>query len=415
MKQSLDGYKEAITIGQLGEAEVLAKRVMELSIVLNGRDSVYSANALTNLAYVQYKQEQYEPSRLNLQVAIQTIEQIDGILSADLIRPLHRLGETELALDEIDSAAERFERAVHIGHVNNGPQNTEQIESLEAIAEIHRNSGYIKAALDIQQSIFGYQARAFGPESEAILPAMQHYANWMRRLQLYNKERNTYLRMLNIQETHRGEDDPSLIPTLIILGSSFREMGYSHLDDFTIIRRVGSGPDYFMRRAMSIATEHPRSDWELVAHTALAVGDYYTKAHRFARARFAYTNAWQQMSADPKGLAARRERLESPKLLEKSYLPEYYEDEITLYEPDSTDDFLRGTITAEFDVTSLGKSVNIKLIESQPPGLTIIEKRLVDTIKYVMHRPRMEDGSMIDTQQLTYVYEFFYRESDDQD
>ena len=85
-----------------------------------------------------------------------------------------------------------------------------------------------------------------------------------------------------------------------------------------------------------------------------------------------------------------------------------------MYEPDTTDEFLRGAIIAEFDVTRTGESVNIKLVESKPPGLTKIENRLVRALRSVMHRPRMEDGSMIDTQQLTYVYEFSYRESDNQ-
>jgi hypothetical protein len=106
--------------------------------------------------------------------------------------------------------------------------------------------------------------------------------------------------------------------------------------------------------------------------------------------------------------------LGSPKLLGNRHLAEYYEDEIPLYEPGVTDNFLRGTITAEYGVSRSGQSINIKLLESRPPGLEKIEKRLVDGIKYVMHRPRMENGSVIETRQLTFVYEFFYRESDNQ-
>ena len=65
LNQSLESFKESIVNGQLAEAEILAKRMMELSIVLNGRNSVDSANALTNLAYVQYKQGQFGLSTTN--------------------------------------------------------------------------------------------------------------------------------------------------------------------------------------------------------------------------------------------------------------------------------------------------------------------------------------------------------------
>ena len=408
--QALNGYREAIVIGEFGEAEDLAKLVMELSIVLNGRDTVYSANALTNLAYVQYRREQFETSRLNLRAAIKTIEEIGGNLSADLIRPLHRLGQTELELGEVDSATELFQRAVHIGHVQNGPQNTEQIESLEAIAKIYLKSNNIKEARNIQQSILAYRGRADGPKSEEYLPALKHYADWMHKLQLYNRERNTYHKMLEIQKGHHGQDDPSLIPIMILLGISFHEVGLSLFDDNYVRLRV-MGPDHYLNRAMKIAADHPQSDWELFAHTALAVGDYYTRVHYFKPARSAYKAAWQQLSIEPAGIAERWE-LESPKLLAIPPLPEYYEDENPLYEPGTTDDFLRGAVIAEFDVTKTGESVNIKLVESRPPGLTKIEQRLVRALRSVMHRPRMEDGSMIDTQQLIYEYEFSYRESD---
>ena len=116
------------------------------------------------------------------------------------------------------------------------------------------------------------------------------------------------------------------------------------------------------------------------------------------------------MSADPEGLSTRREQLERPKLLQNPHLPEYYEDQMPLFEPTNTDNFLRGTITAEFDVNFSGKPVNIRLIESQPPGLIEIERRLVLTLKNLMHRPRFEDGSRVVTRQVTYTYEFYYRD-----
>jgi tetratricopeptide (TPR) repeat protein len=409
--QALNGYREALAIDEFGEAEVLAKRVVELSITLNGRDSVYSANALTNLAYVQYRQDQFETSRLNLLAAIETIVEIDGNLSADLIRPLHRLGQTELALGEPDNATELFQRAIHISHVHNGPQSTEQIESLEAIAGIYLESSNIKEARNIQTSILAYRARAAGPESEEYLPALQHYAEWMHKLELYNRERNTYLEMLKIQERHHGQDDLSLIPALIRMAFSLHDVSFSRFDDNGF--RFWKSPDHYLNRAMNIAADHPQSDWELFARTALTVGDYYTMANRFLRARSAYHDAWQQLSIEPAGLAMRSKEMESPTLIAERPLPDYYEDEHPLYGPDNTEGFLQGTIIAEFDVSRTGEVVNVKLVDSQPPELTKIEDRLVRALRSTLYRPRMEDGSRIETRQLTYVYEFEYRASDD--
>ncbi len=97
-------------------------------------------------------------------------------------------------------------------------------------------------------------------------------------------------------------------------------------------------------------------------------------------------------------------------MLEDRYLPEYYENQMPLYEPTETDNFLRGTITARYDVTFSGRPVNIKLIESQPVGLTEIERRFAYTLRNLIHRPRMKDGSKVATRDLIYAYEFFYRD-----
>ena len=292
LAQALTGYREAVVLGELGEAEILAKRAVELSIVINGHGSFDTANALTNLAFVQYSQEQYEPARLNLRAAIRTSQEAGDNLSVELIRPLHRLGQTELQLGEIDSATASFQRAVHISHVHSGPQNTGQIESLEAIAGIYFESDNIEDARDIQRRILAYRARADGTESEEYLPALQHYANWMHKLRLYNRERNAYLEMLEIQEEHHGQNYPGLIPTLIRLAFSLHDNSLSLLDDNNA-HGVRS-PKHYLSRAMKIAEN--QSDWGLFAETALTVGDYYTMAQRFGRARSAYKDAWQQLS-----------------------------------------------------------------------------------------------------------------------
>ena len=408
LKQRLNLYHEAMNSRQYAEADILAKRIMELSIIVNGRDSVNSANALTNLALVQHRQNQYVFAILNYQAAIQTIEQIDGILSADLIRPLQGLGHTEMEMENIDRARDVFERAVHISHVNDGPRNPEQIESLNAIAETYLLTGYVKGALDIQQNIYALSARANGPESASFIPALQQHAQWMRKLGLYNRERAAYRQILSLQNKHLGESDLNMIPTLLALGMSRYNFGNVPWDTLYIPR--AAGPDYYLRRASRIAIVQPESNWKLAADTAIAVGDYYTVTRRSARARYAYIEAWHRMSADPEGLSTRREQLEWPKLLQSPHLPEYYEDQMPLFEPTNTDNFLRGTITAEFDVSFSGKPVNIRLIESQPPGLIEIERRLVLTLKNLMHRPRFEDGSRVVTRQVTYTYEFYYRD-----
>jgi hypothetical protein len=408
LARDLESYSEAIAYDRYSEAEVLAKRIMEFSIILNGLESIDSAHALTNLAFVQLHLSQYETARLNFEAAIRTVEEVDGLLSQELIQPLQGLGTTALASQQTDAARIIFERAVHISHVNDGPQNPAQIDSLEAIAETYFVAGYIKGSLDIQSSIFALKAREFGSESEEFIPALQHHADWMRRLNLHNRAKQASREILRLQELHLGESNVEMIPTLIALAvtpNNYRKVPW----DTRYHGRVTS-PDHYLNRAMRIADAQTTSDWELATDTNVAIGDYFTLAKRFSRARYAYQKAWQQMSIDADSLNARHEILEQPKLLEDPYLPNFYDDQDPIYPPEDSDGYLRGTITAEYDISSTGRATNIRLVESQPAGLTGIEMRLVSGLKLLLHRPRMEEGLMAVTPGLKYQYEFFYRE-----
>ena len=58
-------YREALTNRDFLEADTLAKRVVELSIQLNGLDSHDSAKAITNLGIAQHNNKEYEAALRN--------------------------------------------------------------------------------------------------------------------------------------------------------------------------------------------------------------------------------------------------------------------------------------------------------------------------------------------------------------
>ena len=230
----------------------------------------------------------------------------------------------------------------------------------------------------------------------------------MRRLSLHNRAKRASRQLLRLQEKHLGESDVEMIPTLIALAVT--PNNYRNVQWDTRYHGGVTGPDHYLNRAMRIADAQTTLDWKIATDTNVAIGDYFTLARRFSRARYAYQKAWRQMSIDADALHARRETLEQPKLLEDPYLPEFYDDQDPIYPPEDSDGYLSGTITAEYDVSSTGRATNIKLVESQPAGLKDIEMRLVSRLKFLLHRPRMENGLVVVTSGMKYQYEFFYRE-----
>ena len=417
-------FNEAIRNEQFDEAETLAKRIVEESIDAGGRESLAAANALTILGHVQHELERYLPALQNFRAAIETIERVNGGLSGELVRPLQGLGETELALGEYARAEATFERAIHITHVNEGPLNLSQIESMNSISEIHRRRGHLDDALDVQKKVLSIQTRNYGEESVELLPGLQNHAEWMRRLRLPNRERNTYSRILDIQEDNFGKRDLRLVPTLVALGVTVRDYKFDMsgeigsefgaiVDEGTDDRYVARSvkPDFYLRRAMEIVAEHPESDWRQHVETSLQIGDYYSIVRRLVRARLAYNDAWDVLSSSADRLHLRRAELEWPRMLTRLYLPEYFEDGKPVFDPENTDGFERASISVTYDVSKLGKTVNVNVVESSGPGLTEIEEFLIDALEDQVNRPRMEGREIVDTYGLSFRYSFFYRTS----
>jgi len=414
---------EAMSGGQYDEAETLAKRIVEQSIAIDGRDSTAAVRALTLLGTVQHAREEYVPAMQNYRAAIETVERVENPLSPDLIRPLQGLGETELALGETGRARETFERALHVSHVNDGPNNVAQVPSLQSISETYRREGRAGEALRTQDAALYVRERAYGSESVEMIAVLEDYAAWMERLRLPNRERNIHSRVLDLKERHFGDDDLSLVPTLIELGTSIRDPGYAlveagvgddlgvsvdeGLDDDYIVRAVK--PDYFLRRALEIADRHPESDWRLASRAELEIGDYYSRVRRLVKARLAYTAAWKRLSGTPEGLRLRRQELEAPRPLTAALLPRWFDGESPVFRTVDDSGFEPASIELRYDVSRLGKTVNVQFVGSEPDGLDEVGAFVVDALREQVHRPRMQDGAIVDTADLRYFYEFGYR------
>jgi hypothetical protein len=265
-------YKESLTSANYLEADTLAKQIIELSIKLYGIESAESAKALTNLAIAQHNNKEYEAAERNYLASINIIESASDRLNSALINPLKGLGATQLAIGRPDMARATFERAIHISHVNEGPHNIDQVEVLESMAEIYLAVGDHKEALDVQERM----------SSLDILPALKNQAHWQHRLQMYDRERVSWRKIITVIERHHGKNDLRLIPPLTSLGKSYLYVTPIEYDVQPEIS-VASGESY-LRRANRIAEDNPDSTWEIHEQTLLALGDscYPRKMSGFA-------------------------------------------------------------------------------------------------------------------------------------
>lgn len=403
-------YREALGNKAFLEADTLAKRIVELSIRLNGLDSHDSAKALTNLAIAQHNNRDFDSAQRNFLAAVGIVERIDDRLSAALINPLRGLAATQAAVGRADLARTSFQRAVHISHVNEGPHNKGQVETLSSMADLYMSVGDWEEAVDIQENIYAIQARKLDPESMDILPALENQAGWQHRLRMYHRERVTWRRVIKIIERHHGKNSTLLIPPLTNLGKSYLFITPAEYD-FQVDSSVASGETY-LRRANRIATANEEADWETVEDTMLALADYYVLSGRPNRAAAVYAETWDFLSANEERHGNRRDHLERLNVLQNVYPPRYFnvQEEDTGAPP--PENFETGMVSFSFTVSETGRITQIRLLEKKPEEIANFPETVARSMRHLIYRPRVEDRVMVRTSDVIFTHEFFYRPSD---
>ncbi len=415
-------FRDALDDKAFLEADTLAKRVVEMSINLNGIDSHDSAKAITNLGIAQHHNRDYESAMLNFESSIDIIERIDDRLSNSLINPLRGLAATQALTGRPDMARQSYQRAVHVSHVNEGPHNSDQVTTLAAIAELSISVGDLSVAGDVQKHIYAIQSRNIDPLSLDIIPAMEVKAGWQHRLQQYREERLTLRKIISILQRQKGRDSLELIAPLTNLGKSFlfvSQTQFNYQDDVSAV----SGESY-LRRANRIADTSPDSTWQVIESTLLALGDYYVLSGRPNRAARIYGETWSLLSDDEEldneeqnnelqaRLRNRRDHLETVKILQVVHPAKYYNsvrEDNGLPPPEN---FETGSVSFSLTVSANGRIASVKHIETQPYQLEAFGKTIGPNLRRLMYRPRIEDGKMVAAKDITYTHEFFYRPSD---
>lgn len=404
-------YRDALDSAAYLEADTLAKRIVELSIRINGIDSHDSARAITNLGIAQHHNRDFESAQRNFVASIDIIERIDDRLSEALINPLRGLAATQVATGRPDQAKQSFQRAIHVSHVNDGPHNQGQVATLEAMSELFISMGDIDDAIDIQEHVYAIQARNIDPVSIEMLPALEKQAIWQHRLQMYQRERMSWRQIINIIEKNRGKEDLLLIPPLTSLGKSYLFVTPAEFE-FQPEASAGSGETY-LRRANRIADVNPDSNWETVEKTLLALGDYYILSGRPNRAAKIYKEAWALLTEeDEQQRKYRRENLEYPNVLQNIYLPKYYNTEREEGAQIAPENFLSGSVSFSYTVLATGRLTSIKHLETQPPQLVDITGMVARKLRHMVYRPRITSGTLVGRADVVYTHEFFYKLSD---
>jgi tetratricopeptide (TPR) repeat protein len=391
------------------EADISAKRVIEMTIRVYGPVSHETAKALNNLGFVQNNIGQYDAAIQNFTSAVEIIETLEDRLNSSLVNPLRGLGAAQLGGGRPDLAARTFDRATHITHVNEGPHNIEQVEILEALAEANVRRGDLESARDVLDRIHILNVRHFQDDMVALLPSLMRRADWQHRAGYYNDERATYRRAIRVIEEAAGRDDPRLVEPLVKLGKSYYYFEPLADNIAAPVNSPGAAESY-LKRANRIAESSSELPWFEIASARLALADYYLARESVSRARRIYGEVWDELSAFEDGLDMRGELMQSLAPIWQEPLPPYTKGAAGI--KDGRDgDIRNGTVSVKYKVDDRGRP-RIAEIVTQPGEFSDMERMVARELKRRRFRPLVVDGKITPSEMQTFTHEFRYRMSE---
>ena len=394
------------------EADIAAKRVIEMTIRLYGPVSHETAKALNNLGFVQNQTGEYDAAIQNFTSAIEILETVEDRLNSSLVNPLRGLGAAQLGSGRPDLAARTYDRATHITHVNEGPHNVEQVEILEALAEANVRRGDLEAARDVLDRIHILNVRHFEDNLVGLLPSLMRRASWQHRAGYYNDERATYRSAIRIIEESAGNDDPHLVEPLVRLGQSYYY--YEPLADNSGggSSAYGVSESYF-KRASKIAESSDEVSWFDKATTKLALADYYLARESTSRAKRMYEEVWNELSIDEDRMQMRGELLQNLTPIWEEPLPPSTQGAAGA--KDRQDGSIQtGTVEVQYIVDERGRP-RIERISTEPVEFLDMARMVEREIKGRRFRPVIVDGAAIESQMQTFRHEYRYRRTELED
>jgi tetratricopeptide (TPR) repeat protein len=407
--EAFEDYKRLMSEKIYDEADSVAKRVVTLSIQLNGPTSTETAKALTNLGIVQHRNKQFDAAQQNFAAAIDIIEEKEDRLNRRLINPLKGLGAAQLEGGRPDLAKQTFTRAIHITQVNEGPHNMDQVEILESLAEANVRLGSIEDAREMHDRIYLLHRRRYEDDQLALVPSLMRRAQWQHRAGYIADEQATYRRAIRIIETSAGKEDIRLIEPLTKLGESYF---YTDLHgEQTMYQTAVSGEIYF-KRALRIAESNPKADCGTEVNAMLALADYYMLVGNLSRARKLYREIWETLSGSEAKLLFRDEVFSRAVPLNDRPIPEFASDAGPDPLGTPSEEFLQGSVTVSFSITDRGRVTDMEPVEVVPAEFTDMEKRVYREVRGRLYRPRFEEAEPVDTANEVFTHLFYYKLSD---
>lgn len=375
--------------GRNDDATRAALQVAELTQQIYGAESEELATPLINLAIMQSHNGELPAAEQNYRTAISLIERHEGMLSARLINPLSGLGHTFNRAGNYEKAIESFDRALRLNHIELGFTNFEQFGIQDGLTESYIGTGEYDDASFYQEAQLEIYQRKYGSSSPLVVPGMYKLAEWYSRVGNLEQSALIFRSADRILRESEGEISVARADALMGLASLYERQGNRPAAATTL------------RKGIKLLDDNPEPDLLRRAQLQVALGDLYTREGRPKSALVEYTEAWQDLSGSEEYLDVRDEYFRLPVRLSGGPFPKTARN--PRRKPGPT---RQGFVVFRYDVGADGRTANVEVVESDPPGL--MEDSLKSVYSRSAYRPRFVDGESMDTTSLLSRHDFSY-------
>lgn len=378
------------------EAATIAAQIIDMTARAYGAEALEMAAPLTNLATLRMRQGQLIEAELGYKQAVALIERHDGPASARLINPLVGLGETYLRGGLYAASRDAYERALRSNHVEAGFYNLEQIRIMDGLSEAYLGLDKLAQANLQQRNQVEIQRRRAGGDSEEVVAALYKLGRWYNRTGQYMESRAAYQQARGILRNTRKDDDPAMVDALVGEAKSYAGEGAMPPSVATL------------KRALSLLDSQPAPDHLKRAEVLVELGDLHMLGRQPRSARQRYEEAWTELTGDA-ALEAQRDAYFGRAIrISGGLLPEVVgadgkERDAT---PATQAGLASGMVLASLTIDADGDADDVKIIESDPPGL--LDQKVLRALGSATFRPRMADGAAVPSDEVQFRHEFRY-------
>ena len=375
-------YAQAMPVGE---------RLVELTEAEFGEESVELAQVLMELAETARHAGEYETSEENFLASIEILRESEGIFTEQLIDPLiglatnyHDSGDHLAALGAYNEAHALYRRVF-------GLLNEEQIDILDRMTETLTTMDRFEEAREQQVRALRLAERNRGPNSPEVLPAIYKFAGWLRSGYQYGEEREQYVRAMDIIREHDGKKSPQLVRPLRETANSFRAQ-----------RSGQSRGASSLKRALAILEAQENKDKLAIATTLRDLGDWKVAFSKSATDGAEYVRAWELLGDVESGEDLRTEWFE-----QLNYVLYEQPSQRGIVSDDSEPGVQPGFVLVVFDITKSGRTENVVVVESTPPGMK--DNSVAQAVRQSRLRPRVVNGEIMRAPTVAHRFNFFFK------